>query len=111
MEPTQNLPLGLWNKLLNTLLQGKDIRYSAEVKQFQKKDFNPSCFKRNLCNYPIIPVGMGKVKVEDRDELRVKLRECFDVTLQLTSYREHYIDNDLYLFIVAKPLPENFQTC
>jgi hypothetical protein len=104
MDPTQNLPFVLWNKLLNTLLQGKDIRYSAEVKQFQKKDFNPSCFKRNLCNYPIIPVGMGKVKVEDRDELRVKLRAYFDVTLQLTSYRCFYIENDLYLYIVARPI-------
>lgn len=104
MEPTQNLPFVLWNKLLNTLLQGKDIRYSAEVKQFKKDDFNPSCFRRNVCNYPIIPVGMGKVKVEDRDELRNLLREYFDVTLQLTSYRSFYIENDLYLYIVARPI-------
>jgi hypothetical protein len=104
MDPTENLPFVLWNKLLNTLLQGKDIRYSAEVKQFQKKDFNPSCFRRNVCNYPIIPVGMGKVKVDDRNELRVILREYFDVTLQLTSYRSFYIENDLYLYIVARPI-------
>ena len=104
MDPTQNLPFELWNKVLNTILQSKEIGYSAEVKQFKKEDFNPSCFKRNLCNYPIIPVGMGKVKVEDRDELRDLVREYFDITLHLTSYRNFYIENYLYLYIVARPI-------
>ena len=104
MDPTQNLPFELWNKVLNTILQSKEIGYSAEVKQFKKEDFNPSCFKRNLCNYPIIPVGMGKVKVDDRNELRDLVREYFDITLQLTSYKDYYIEYDLYLYIVARPI-------
>jgi hypothetical protein len=104
MDPTQNLPFVLWNKLLNTLLQGKDIRYSAEVKQFQKKDFNPSCFKRNLCNYPIIPVGTGKIETSQRKEMETLMRDYFELTLKLTSYHDYYIENDLYLYVVVRPI-------
>ena len=104
MDPTKKLPFKLWNKILNTLLQKSNLEYYAEVKQHQPKGNKPSAFRRNVCNHPILPVGTGKVETSKRKEMETLMRDYFDLTLKLTSYHDCYVENDLYLYVVVRPI-------